>query len=180
MSSVGNDQSFRVLKEKVEILNGDRGDGRKAAVREGDAQDLREFIAKLRKGTADVQKNLAEAVETMAQLAADLETTQGDLGEAQDAISTAQDSLTALATAIADVETSISDAQAAIETLDSSGATIAATVDDIQDAAAAVSIPGMASTPVAAAPTQAEHNSLIDDVAAIRTALISLKAAVAS
>lgn len=179
-------QEMRVIKEKVEVLNGDRGNRRLAALRTGDGQDLREFIAKLRKGTADVQRDLAIAVETQAALAASLATTQDDLATTNSALAAAQDALTALDASltsisgdVATLETAITTAQDAIDALGDSGATIAADVADIRAGAAAVTIDAATASTVAAPPTAAEHNALLADVDALRVALTAIKAAVA-
>jgi len=185
--TVANDQAFRVLEEKVAILVGERGNGRKAAMREGDAQDLREFIAKLRKGTADVQKGLAEAVDTMTQLSSNLDAvsnnldeTKNDLAQTEDALEAAQGQLSTLQDTLASVQSSIDSAQAAIDALGASGATVAEILNNLKTAAGAVTVPDMSSDTISAAPTQTDYNLLFDDVVALRTALISLRSAVST
>lgn len=186
-STVENNQAFRTLREKVEILYGDRGDRRKAAMREGDAEDLREFIARLRKGTADVQKDLAVAVETLTQLSTDLDTigasldeTRTDLDQTKAGLEAAQGTLTALQSSLSSVQDAIAAAQSAIDTLDQSGAAVAQDLLTLKTATAAVTIPDMASDDVVAAPTAAEHNLLRADVVAMRDALTAMRAAVST
>lgn len=185
--SVEQNQAFRAMKEKVEILNGDRGDRRKSAMREGDAQDLREFIANLRKGTADVQKDLADAVSLLDQLGENIATISGSLDETKadveattQALGTAQQLLSQLQLSLSTVQSSIVDAQASIDALDQSGAAVAADLSALKAGAGSVTIPPVTSAPVSAPPTASEHNALLDEVIAQRDALIALKAAVAS
>ena len=173
-------QDWRVIKEKVEILFGQRGDKRLAAMRMGDAIDLREFIAALRKGTADVQRDLGDAQAALESLSSSLSSTQADLADANTAISDAQASLATLTGDLSSLQSDLDAAQEAIEALGDNGATIAADVEDIRTGAAAVSVPDIAAVTVGAPPTAAEYNALLSDVTNLQTALVALRAAVAS
>lgn len=204
MAEVSNTQDWRVLKEKVEILNGDRGDGAKAALRVGEAKDLREFIANLRRGTADVQKDLAIAMTSLAALSENLSAVQLQLDDAEEQLTTttegladAQDALDALEPTVAalgeslaaaeaailalgDIAGEVDDLQTSVGTLITTVAGQGAAINDIKTDAAAVAVPAATASTVGAAPTAAEHNALLDDVAGLRTALTNLKAAIVS
>jgi chromosome segregation ATPase len=184
-ASVEQNQLFRQLKEKVEILNGDRGDQRKAAMRQGDAQDLREFIANLRKGTADVQKDLADAVDklnqlgtTLDQVEQSLDDTKADLEQTEQALVAAQATLSTLQQTLTSVQSSIEQAQQSIEALDQSSAAVASELAALRAAATGVTVPDVSAVAVSAPPTAAEYNALLGDLIAMRTALLSLKAAI--
>lgn len=180
MTDLGKTQDYRVLKEKVEILFGQRGDKRMAAMRAGDAIDLREFIAALRKGTADVQRDLKDAEASLETLANSLSTTQSNLADTNSALASAQSTLGTLAGNVASLQADIETAQDAIDTLGDSGALISARVDDIQSAVGAVPVPTLTSADAAAAPTMGEHNALRADVVALTSALASLISAISS
>lgn len=180
-------QEWRVIKEKVEVLFGNRGDARKAAMRAGDAIDLREFIAQLRKGTADVQKDLADAVAQLEQLETNLgelgeslDETKGELATTQEGLAAAQQQLGGLQSTLMSVQQAIEAAQQAITALDQSGAAVAQELDALQAAAGAVNVPALISAQVDAPPTAAEFNLLWADVFAMRSALIDLRTAVST
>lgn len=204
MAEGGNTHDWRILKEKVEILNGDRGNREKAALRVGEARDLREFIANLRLGTTDIQKSLDAANVALTTLSEDLSSVQSQLDVAAEQLETATDGLAAAQATLDALEPtvealaeSLSDAEDAILALgDIAGevdalnltvgsliptvAGLGTAIDDIKTNAAAVTIPSATATTVAAPPTAAEHNALLDDVAGLRLALSSLKAAIVS
>ncbi|CAM8655099.1 hypothetical protein [Sphingobium cupriresistens] len=175
-----NTQDWRVIKEKVEILFGNRGDKRLAAMRIGDALDLREFIAALRKGTADVQRDLGAAEDSLLALSESLSTTQSDLADTNEALTAAQETLGTLSSDLGTLQEAIQAAQEAIDALGDSGATIAEEVSDIRTGASGVTVSPIGAVPVGAVPTAAEYNALLTDVSNLRSALESLRAAVAS
>jgi chromosome segregation ATPase len=165
-------QEYRVLKEKVEVLNGDRGDSSKQAMRRGEVTDLQNFIAQLRKGETDIQRALKKAQ-------TDLATAQQQITDLDTEVSTAEQSITDLNQQIAAAQSAITAAQAAITALGANGAAIAGTVSNLQDAVAAITIPALTSASVSLPPTAADFNSLRDDVVAIHGALQDMKTAIA-
>lgn len=117
MSGQMNSQEWRLLKERVEILFGLRGHERLAAMRMGDAIDLREFIAALRKGTSDIQKDLGAAEEALGTLTESLSQTQEDLAETNMAVSAAQGALETLGLSLAALGEQLGTAEEAITAL---------------------------------------------------------------
>lgn len=163
-----NSQDFRVLREMAEVLAGKRGDKSKAAVTRGEAQDLREFIAALRKGTADVQTELNGMVESIEETRASLEALTGDIDTTQEGLSAAQELLVDLQAALAEADT-------AITTLSGNASAALNTLENIADAADAITITGLDSTVLTAPPTAADFNDLREDVITQRAVLIALR-----
>ncbi|MED5545706.1 MAG: hypothetical protein VYD90_10690 [Pseudomonadota bacterium] len=170
--SRGNNQDYRVLREQVEVLMGKRGNRGNAAMTQGDAQDLREFIANLRKGTADVQRDLRDMVDTVASTQEALSQIGNDIEDTQTAVASAQQLLSQL-------EASLAAANVAIQNLSDETTNAADAINEIRTAAAGVNTPTLNSETLdpLESPTAADFNSLRGDVTAIRAALLALREA---
>lgn len=155
---------LRILREKVEILFGDRGEPGKAALRRGEIDALAEYIASLRQGAAAIGKTLEGIASEVASTKIDVITLQGEVATAQADLVTLQGGIDDIGDQLATIST---DLTAATDGLSNLKANVAA-----------VGIPAVGTTHVTADPTQDDFNDLLDDLAAIRTALANLRGAI--
>ena len=190
-----NMNDLRILKEKLEILTGERGDPQLAAIRMRVLGQLQELISKLRISTTDLQNDINTLDQNLQVTQSQLDTVQTNVGTLQNDVaaldgnvSTLQSSVTVLQGDIATIQTDLSTAQTTLTQLDADIAalqtdvgglaTLSNNFDQIQMDVTAVSIPGATQVTVAAPPTAAEFNQLLSDVNALRTALTNLKNAI--
>ncbi len=179
---------LRILKEKLEILTGERGDPQLAAIRMRVLGQLQELISKLRISATDLQNDINTLDQGLQSTQSQLNTVQTDVATLDGNVNTLQSSVTALQGDIASIQTDLSTAQTTLTQLDADIAalqtdvgglaTLSGNFDQIQTDVTAVSIPGATQGTVAAAPTAAEFNQLLSDVNALRTALTNLKNAI--
>lgn len=192
---VANLQEWQILKEKVEILAGERGDPNLAAIRVRVLGQLQELISKLRISATDLQNDINTLDQSLQSTQSQLNTVQTNVGTLQtdvaaldSDVSTLQGNVTTLQGEIATVQTDLNTAQTTLTQLDADIAalqtdvgglaTLSDNFDQIQMDVTAVSIPGATQVTVAAPPTAAEFNQLLSDVNALRTALTNLKNAI--
>lgn len=190
-----NMNDLRILKEKLEILTGERGDPQLAAIRVRVLGQLQELISKLRISAIDLQNNIDTLDQSLQNTQSQLDTVQSNVGTLQtdvaaldSDVSTLQGNVTTLQGEIATVQTDLNTAQTTLTQLDADIAalqtdvgglaTLSDNFDQIQMDVTAVSIPGATQVTVAAPPTAAEFNQLLSDVNALRTALTDLKNAI--
>ena len=176
-----NVNEWRILKEKIEVLAGERGDPQKAAIRMAYIKSLQELIGNLRGSTLGLQQNIdalnVEFNNTQALvgfLQADVDSAQADITSLQSNISTIQTDLSNATASLTQLNNDI----AAIQTEINGLAGLEARLDTLQSDVSAVAIPAATATAVSAAPTAAQYNVLLDDVNALRTALTDLKNAI--
>lgn len=169
---------FSRLKEKVEILNGERGDRNKAALRRSDLSQIQTLLAFLRQNGGDMTATIAAMQQSIVSV-------QAALNTAQQAISDLNIDLGVVQSALSDAETAISTLQDDLETLQTGlddlvdqVQGIETDLSDLKVAAAAVSIPALSSTPISSAPTDADFNTLLSDLTNVRQALSQLQAAI--
>lgn len=155
---------LRIIREKVEILFGDRGDPDKAALRRGEISALTEYIASLRLGAAAIGK-------TLEGIASEVASTKIDVIALQSDVATAQSDLVTLQGGIDDIGDQLSTISADLSLATDGLANLKTNV-------ASVAIPTVGTTHVTAAPTQDDFNDMMDDLAAIRTALANLRGAI--
>lgn len=190
-----NMNDLRILKEKLEILTGERGDPQLAAIRVRALGQLQELISKLRISATDLQNDINTLDQNLQGTQSQLDTVQTNVGTLQNDVaaldgnvSTLQSSVTTLQGDIASIQIDLSTAQTTLSQLDADIsalqtdvgglATLSNNFDQIQMDVTAVSIPGATQVTVAAPPTAAEFNQLLSDVNALRTALTNLKNAI--
>lgn len=190
-----NMNDLRILKEKLEILTGERGDPQLAAIRVRVLGQLQELISKLRISATELQNDINTLDLGLQSTQSQLDTVQTNVGTLQTDVaaldgnvSTLQSSVTTLQGDIATIQTDLSTAQTTLSQLDADiaalqtdvggFATLSDNFDQIQTDVTAVSIPGATQGAVAAPPTAAEFNQLLSDVNALRTALTDLKNAI--
>jgi len=190
-----NMNDLRILKEKLEILTGERGDPNLAAIRVRVLGQLQELISKLRISATDLQNDINTLDQSLQSTQSQLNTVQTNVGTLQTDVaaldgnvSTLQGNVTALQSDIAAIQTDLSTAQTTLSQLDADIAALQTNVgglatlsdnfDQIQTDVTAVSIPGATQGAVAAPPTAAEFNQLLSDVNALRTALTNMKNAI--
>ena len=181
-------QEFLIIKQKVEVLAGERGDPRQAAIRMIYLSQLQNLIGKLTKSTNDLQVLVSNINEDVLDVRADVTLMQGDVATVQQALSDANDNLDSLESDIIQLKqdvTGLSDATADVHqlqldvgNLQTAQANTQSEVTQIKTDVTAVAIPAMSQGAVAAPPTAAQFNNLVSDVAALRTALLSMKTAI--
>ena len=172
---------LRILKEKLEILTGERGDPQLAAIRMRVLGQLQELISKLRISATDLQND----INTIDQ---NLQTTQTQLDTLESSVTFLQNDVTTLQTDISTIQTDLSTAQTTLTQLDADIATLQSDVgglatlstrfDQMQTDVTGVSIPSPAQGTIAAAPTAAQFNGLVSDIAALTNAVTALKNAI--
>lgn len=196
-----SDAELRIMKEKIEILNGDRGDKArgKSALRREDITAVEKIVVTNKASTSDLSKKLEELiveVQAAKDDITDIETwkaaTEITLGTLTDDLDQAKADIDSIELIVADIQTGLGNANLAIDGLQ---ATTAALTDDLSDAvvllgqvkdavdgiksrATSVSVPAITSVAITAAPTAGEYNALRTDVINLRTALVSLKSAI--
>ena len=183
-----NMNDLRILKEKLEILTGERGDPQLAAIRMRVLGQLQELISKLRISATDLQNDINTLDQGLQSTQSQLNTVQTDVASLDGNVNTLQSSVTTLQGDISAIQTDLSTAQTTLTQLDADIAalqtdvgglaTLSNNFDQIQTDVTAVSIPGATQGTVAAPPTAAEFNQLLSNVNALRTALTDLKNAI--
>ena len=76
-------QEFLIIKQKVEVLAGERGDPRQAAIRMIYLSQLQNLIGKLTKSTNDLQDLVSKINEDVIDIRADVTLVQGDVATIQ-------------------------------------------------------------------------------------------------
>ena len=176
-----NMNDLRILKEKLEILTGERGDPQLAAIRMRVLGQLQELISKLRISATELQNDINTLDQNLQGTQLQLDTVQSNVGTLQSSVTTIQGDIASIQTDLSTAQTTLTQLDADIAALqtDVGGlATLSGNFDQIQTDVTAVSIPGATQGTVAAAPTAAEFNQLLSDVNALRTALTNLKNAI--
>jgi len=164
-----NSQDFRILREVAEQLAGKRGDKNKAAMTRGEAKDLREFIAQLRKGTADVQTELKGMVATVTETQQALSILSAGLGDATEGLTAAQQLLATL-------QSSLGDATDAIEAIATDSADAIGRLEAIKSVVQQVTFePPEAPAGITAPPTADDFNAMYVDVSRIFVALVAIR-----
>lgn len=202
-------QEFLIIKQKVEVLAGERGDPRQAAIRMIYLSQLQELISKLTKSTTSMQALVSALNADVVGVRGDVLIVQESVAHVQADVGGLQDDVIQVTSNVAIIQQSLSDANEDLETLQleignlqtevnglagvtaevdqlqldvgtlQTGQTnLTNTVNGIQSDVTAVPIPTMSQGTVAAPPTAAEFNNLVSDVAALRTALLSMKTAI--
>ena len=183
-----NMNDVRILKEKLEILAGERGDPQLAAIRMRVLSQLQDLIGKLRISATDLQNDIDVLDQSLQSTQSQLNTVQANVGTLQSDVAALDSSVATLQGDIATIQTDLGTAQATLAQLDADItalqtdvgglATLSDNFDQIQTDVTAVSIPGATQGAVAVPPTAAEFNQLLSDVNALRTALTDLKNAI--
>ena len=202
-------QEFLIIKQKVEVLAGERGDPRQAAIRMIYLSQLQELISKLTKSTTSMQALVSALNADVVGVRGDVLIVQESVAHVQADVGGLQDDVIQVTSNVAIIQQSLSDANEDLETLQleignlqtevnglagvtaevdqlqldvgtlQTGQTnLTNTVNGIQSDVTAVPIPTMSQGAVSAPPTAAEFNNLVSDVAALRTALLSMKTAI--
>ena len=188
MASSINIQEWQTLKEKVEILAGERGNPEFAAIRVRVLGQLQELISKLRISAMDLQNDINTIDQNLQTTQTQLDTLESNVTFLQNDVNAVQTDVTTLQTDISTIQTDLSTAQTTLTQLDADIATLQSDVgglatlstrfDQMQTDVTAVSISGATQGTVAAPPTAAEFNQLLSNVNALRTALTDLKNAI--
>jgi len=196
------DQEWRILKEKVEVLNGDRGDRAKskAALRRDQLIATEKLVADLKASADALQKSLSGVQASVQAAQNDLNRLVSRAAATEEQLSQVESSLTQIGSEIGQIGQQISDVsdQAAantgrldsidtqLTTIGSRRETAETSINSVSDGlsslktnAGAVTVQEITSSPVAAPPTAAEYNSLLDDLTSVRAALVNIQSAIA-
>lgn len=193
--AVLSQQELLIIKQKVEILSGERGSPEQAAIRMIYLARLQELIGKLSQSATDVQLVVDKLTVDVGSVQAAIQSVQTDVTYIQTDVVDLKDDVVLLTTNIAQVqsglasatidlaalEQSIVDIQTDIGGLSGLPATVAAlqlNVNTIKSDVTAVVIPVMSQGAVSGAPTQSEFNNLVGDVAALRAAIANIRTAI--
>lgn len=188
-------QQLLTMKQTIEVLAGERGDPEKAAIRMIYLKQVQDLVTRISMQTNGIQskitvldQNLQTTQQTVAFIQSDLATIQSGLGDANadlaqlnSDIASIQIAISNLATLESDVDTlqtNVSTLQTNVSSLQTGQSNLSNEVSAIKSDVTLVNIPTMQQGNVSAAPTAAEFNTLVADVAALRTALSSLKTAI--
>lgn len=171
-----SDSEFQRVKEKVEVLNGDRRTALdKRAFRYGEIRDLQEFIAKLRNGAEELGDRIEDIgvdtqalVATVARLVGDVNDLKEDTNQLRQRINKANSDITELAVRIGN-------ARIDIDAIVSNTSTVQIELDEIQRNIKSLSLPNQQSSNVSDAPNANQYNRLVADVAAIISVLREFK-----
>lgn len=188
MASSINIQEWQTLKEKVEILAGERGNPEFAAIRVRVLGQLQELISKLRISAKDLQNDINTIDQNLQGTQTQLDTLESSVTFLQNDVNAVQTDVTTLQTDISTIQTGLSTAQTTLTQLDADIATLQSDVgglatlstrfDQMQTDVTGVSIPSPAQGTIAAAPTAAQFNGLVSDIAALTNAVTALKNAI--
>ena len=193
--AVLSQQELLIIKQKVEILSGERGSPEQAAIRMIYLARLQELIGKLSQSATDVQLVVDKLTVDVGSVQTAIQSVQTDVTYIQTDVVDLKDDVVLLTTNIAQVqsdlasatidlaalEQSIVDIQTNIGGLSGLPATVTAlqlNVNTIKSDVTAVVIPVMSQGAVSGAPTQSEFNSLVGDVAALRAAIANIRTAI--
>lgn len=150
--------------EALQRLAGERGGRPSAAVLQRQAEALEAIIAASLRNLDATQAVLTEAQQ-------ELEVVQQDQGNLAGRLTAAEGDITALSSSLSTLS---GDLTALSEDLTA----LAGTVSALRAAAAAVSVPALASADITDPPDETDYNDLRADVAALRQAVLDLKGAV--
>ena len=176
-----NMNDLRILKEKLEILTGERGDPQLAAIRMRVLGQLQELISKLRISATELQNDINTLDLGLQGTQLQLDTVQSNVGTLQSSVTTIQGDIASIQTDLSTAQTTLSQLDADITALqtDVGGlATLSTRFDQMQTDVTGVSIPSPAQGTIAAAPTAAQFNGLVSDIAALTNAVTALKNAI--
>lgn len=193
--AVLSQQELLIIKQKVEILSGERGSPEQAAIRMIYLARLQELIGKLSQSATDVQLVVDKLTVDVGSVQTAIQSVQTDVTYIQTDVVDLKDDVVLLTTNIAQVqsdlasatidlaalEQSIVDIQTGIGGLSGLPATVTAlqlNVNTIKSDVTAVVIPVMNQGAVSGAPTQSEFNNLVGDVAALRAAIANIRTAI--
>lgn len=110
-------QNDRIYFEKLEILLGERGDKRMAALRRGELVDVQQIISDVRKSLDDLRKSLQQIKSDIDQINFHLSEVENRLNAAEQAINELDTELAALVLRINQAESSLAHLESAIATV---------------------------------------------------------------
>lgn len=182
-----------LMKQKIEVLAGERGDPQKAAIRMIYLKTLQDLISKLRGSTNDIQLAVSVLDQAVSQTQVQIGNVQGAVNDLQVDVNGLEGTVGQITTDVAHIQNDlaaatgdldqlvldISDLQIIINDLETSTGSTGAALTELKTDVAAVTVPVMQQGAVAAAPTMAQFNLLVGDVAAVRQAVVDLKNAIA-
>lgn len=181
-------QQLLTMKQTIEVLAGERGDPEKAAIRMIYLKQVQDLITRISMQTNGIQskitvldQNLQTTQQAVALVQSGLGDANADLTQLNSDIASIQIAISNLATLESDVDTlqtNVSTLQTNVSSLQTGQSNLSNEVSTIKSDVTLVNIPTMQQGNVSAPPTAAEFNTLVADVAALRTALSSLKNAI--
>ena len=188
-------QQLLTMKQTIEVLAGERGDPEKAAIRMIYLKQVQDLVTRISMQTNGIQskitvldQNLQTTQQTIAfiqsdvdDLSTDVVNLQAGLAAVQSGLGDANADLAQLNSDIASIQIAISNLatlQTNVSSLQTGQSNLSNEVSAIKSDVTLVNIPTMQQGNVSAAPTAAEFNTLVADVAALRTALSNLKTAI--
>lgn len=166
-----SDPEFRKIAEAVAVLAGWRGDKARSALLRGELATLQAFISRLNKDAEQLDKKIGAVNTEVTDAKADLELLSSGLSDVQSGLTGAQGILTQL-------QNDLEAAQEQIDAIAEGSSTAQQDIDNLKQAASAVTTPTPTQDDVTAAPTAAEFNQAMADMRAIASALAALKSAV--
>ena len=188
-------QQLLTMKQTIEVLAGERGDPEKAAIRMIYLKQVQDLVTRISMQTNGIQskitvldQNLQTTQQTVAFIQGDVDDLSTDVVNLQTTLATVQSGLgdanadlAQLNSDIASIQIAISNLatlQTNVSSLQTGQSNLSNEVGTIKSDVTLVNIPTMQQGNVSAAPTAAEFNTLVADVAALRTALSNLKTAI--
>ena len=111
-------QEFLIIKQKVEVLAGERGDPRQAAIRMIYLSQLQNLIGKLTKSTNDLQDLVSKINEDVLDIRADVTLVQGDVATIQIQVGDIQGDIIQITGDVAIIQQALSDANANLDNLE--------------------------------------------------------------
>lgn len=169
-----SDSDFQRLKEKVEILNGDRRQAAdKRAFRYGEIKALHELIASLRGGATELEVRIKVIASDAGGLRVEVEDVQTRVTSAQQAIDTANGRLSQLNQRIAG-------AQYNIDAVANSVSSAEQKLNAIRAGAGGVTLHEPVSANVGAVPNAEQFNRAVTDIHDLFDALRQLRAVISA
>ena len=164
------------IKEKVEVLNGDRRAALdKRAFRYGEIRDLEEFIAKLRGGAAELGGKVESIGIDAQEIRATLERAVNDIGALQGDVGELRASINAASQEIQLLQNRISAARMDIDAVVGNTSTVQQDLETIRKDMTRLNVPGQTSINVAATPTAEQFNKAVADIGALVIAVRNIK-----
>lgn len=167
-------QEFLIIKQKVEVLAGERGDPRQAAIRMVYIDKLQELVERLSISTINMQKVIGGLNTDVSGIVTSIDKIEVDLKSAQDGLLEINNELAILKD---DLDT-LNGLHDELEIVKGSVDSVTNDVSTLKQDVSLVIVPAMNQGNIAAAPTAAQFNNLVADVGNLRSAIIAIKDAI--
>ena len=167
-------QEFLIIKQKVEVLAGERGDPRQAAIRMIYIDKLQELVERLSISTINMQKVIGGLNTDVSGIVTSIDKIEVDLKSAQDGLLEINNELAILKDNL-DTLNGLPDE---LEIVKGSVDSVTNEVSTLKQDVSLVIVPAMNQGNIAAAPTAEQFNNMVADVGNLRSAIIAIKDAI--